>query len=247
MVSRSTPSIRTPKWQPHAFRQLLCHTLCAQKQIGSSYTKQPPTWQPPALRQLLCHTLCAQKQIGSSYTKQPPTWQPHAFRQLLCHPLCAQKQIEVATQTSLQHGSRMPSDSCYATPLRTEADRSSYTNQPPTWQLHAFRQLPPGLRKPSKEHILIFHRYFTELFRGWTCLLDFCKLLANMGLWKIVNVSAFGKPDASKISNVLGFCKNRCSTRYSSYIYTCESVELFFAFLENNICSLDVPHDIPHI
>ena len=52
----------------------------------------------------------------SSYTNQPPTWQPHAFRQLLCHPLCAQKRIEVATQTSLQHGSRRPSDSCYATP-----------------------------------------------------------------------------------------------------------------------------------
>ena len=98
-------------------------------------------------------------------------------------------------------------------PLRPETDRSSYTNQPPTWQLHAFRQLPPGLRKPSKEHFLIFHRYSTELFRGWTCLLDFCKLLANMGLWKIVNVSAFGKPDASKIRNVSGFCKNQCSTQ----------------------------------
>ena len=129
-------------------------------------------------------------------------------------------------------------------PLRPETDRSSYTNQPPTWQLHAFRQLPPGLRKPSKEHFLIFHRYSTELFRGWTCLLDFCKLLANMGLWKIVNVSAFGKPDASKIRNVSGFCKNRCSTRCSSYI--CDSVD-FFDFLENNICNLDVPHDIPHI
>ena len=35
-----------------------------------------------------------------------------SFRQLLCHTLCAQKQIEVATQTSLQHGSCMPSDSC---------------------------------------------------------------------------------------------------------------------------------------
>ena len=31
----------------------------------SSYTNQPPTWQPHAFRQLLCHTLCAQKQIGS--------------------------------------------------------------------------------------------------------------------------------------------------------------------------------------
>ena len=92
-------------------------------------------------------------------------------------------------------------------PLRPETDRSSYTNQPPTWQPHAFRQLPPGLRKPSKEHFLIFHRYSTELFRGWTCLLDFCKLLANMGLWEIVNVQAFGKPDASKIRNVVGFCK----------------------------------------
>ena len=94
-----------------------------------------------------------------SYTNQPPTWQPHAFRQLLCHPFCAQKQIE-----------------------------SSYTNQPPTWQPHAFGQLPPGPRKPSKEHFLMFHRCSTELFRGWTCLLDFCKHLANMGLWKIVNV-----------------------------------------------------------
>ena len=126
----------------------------------------------------------------SSYTNQPPTWQPHAFRQLLCHPL-----------------------------LRPEIDRSSYTNQLPTWQLHAFRQLPPGLRKPSKEHFLMFHRCSTELFRGWTCLLDFCKHLANMGLWKIVSVSAFGKPDASKIRNVSGFLKHRCSTRCSSYIY----------------------------
>ena len=82
-------------------------------------------------------------------------------------------------------------------PLRPETDRSSYINPPPTWQPHAFRQLPPGLRKPSKEHFLIFHRYSTELFRGWACLLDFCKLLANMGLWRLVNVSAFGKPDAS--------------------------------------------------
>ena len=122
-------------------------------------------------------------------------------------------------------------------PLRPETDRSSYTNQPPTWQLHAFRQLPPGLRKPSKEHFLIFHRYSTELFRGWTCLLDFCKLLANMGLWKIVNVSAFGKPDASKIRNVSGFLKNRCSTRCSSYIYMCFPI-LFV---------LHVPHDVPHI
>ena len=129
----------------------------------------------------------------SSYTNQPPTWQPHAFRQLLCQPLCAQKQIE-----------------------------SSYNNQPPTWQPHAFRQLPPGLRKPSKEHFLIFHRYSTELFRGWTCLLDFCKLLANMGLWKIVNVSAFGKPDASKMISVSAFCTNQYSTRYSSYIYICD-------------------------
>ena len=48
-------------------------------------------------------------------------------------------------------------------------------------------------------------------------MLDFCKLLANMGLWKIENVSAFGKPDASKIMNVSGFCK------------------------------IDVPHDVPHI
>ena len=104
-------------------------------------------------------------------------------------------------------------------PLRPETDRSSYTNQPPTWQLHAFRQLPPGLRKPSKEHFLIFHRYSTELFRGWTCLLDFCKLLANMGLWKIVNLSAFGKPDASKMINVSAFRKNRYATRCSSYIY----------------------------
>ena len=113
-------------------------------------------------------------------------------------------------------------------PLRPETDRSSYTNQPPTWQLHAFRQLPPGLRKPSKEHFLIFHRYSTELFRGWTCLLDFCKLLANMGLWKIELVSAFGKPDASKMINVSAFCKIRYSTRYSLYI--CDLVELIFGF-----------------
>ena len=108
-------------------------------------------------------------------------------------------------------------------PLRPETDRSSYTNQPPTWQLHAFRQLPPGLRKPSKEHFLMFHRCSTELFRGWTCLLDFCKPLANMGLWKIVNVSAFGKPDASKMITVSAFCKHQNSTRYSSYIYVISS------------------------
>ena len=83
-------------------------------------------------------------------------------------------------------------------PLRPETDRSSYTNQPPTWQPHAFRQLPPGLRKPSKEHFLIFHRYSTELFRGWACLLDFCKPLANMGPCKMVNVSAFGTPSLLK-------------------------------------------------
>ena len=89
-------------------------------------------------------------------------------------------------------------------PLRPETDRSSYTNQPPTWQVHAFRQLPPGLRKPSKEHFLIFHRYSTELFRGWTFLLDFWKLLANT--WY--------------------------ATRYSShiYIYICDFVELFLGF-----------------
>ena len=83
-------------------------------------------------------------------------------------------------------------------PLRPETDRSSYTNQPPTWQLHAFRQLPPGLRKPSKEHFLIFHRYSTELFRGWTFLLDFWKLLVTLGPCKIVNVSAFGTPSLPK-------------------------------------------------
>ena len=113
-----------------------------------------------------------------------PKWQPHAFRQLLCHPLCAQKQIEVATQTA------------------------------------------PRASKALERTLLIFHRYSTELFRGWTCLLDFCKHLANMGLWKIVNVSAFGKPDAAKIRNVSGFLKNRCSTRCSSYIYIC--VFLYF-------------------
>ena len=66
----------------------------------------------------------------SSYRNQPPTWQPHAFRQLLYHPLCAQKQIEVATQTSLQHGSRMPSDSCYATPsaLRNRSALATQTS-----------------------------------------------------------------------------------------------------------------------
>ena len=106
-------------------------------------------------------------------------------------------------------------------PLRPETDRSSYTNQPPTWQLHAFRQLPPGLRKPSKEHFLIFHRYSTELFRGWTFLLDFCKLLANMGLWKIVNVSAFGTSEPSKWWMFQLFAKLGYATRYSSYIYMC--------------------------
>ena len=116
--------------------------------------------------------------------------QPHAFRQLLCHTLCAQKQIG-----------------------------SSYNNQPPKWPCQRMTWKPPGLRKPSKDHFLIFHRYSTKLFRGWTCLLDFCKLLANMGLWKVVNFSAFDKPDASKIRNVSGFCKNRSSTRCSSYIY----------------------------
>ena len=55
VVTRSTPSIRTPKWQPNAFRQLLCHTLCTQKQIDSSYTNQPPKWQPHAFRHLLWH------------------------------------------------------------------------------------------------------------------------------------------------------------------------------------------------
>ena len=133
-------------------------------------------------------------------------------------------------------------------PLRPETDRSSYTNQPPTWQLHAFRQLPPGLRKPSKEHFLMFHRCSTELFRGWTCLLDFCKPLANMGLWKIVNVSAFGKPDTSKIRNVSGFSKNRCSTRCSSYIYIYVIPRNYFLdFLKNNVNEFDVPHDVPHI
>ena len=127
-IDRSSYTNQPPTWQPQAFRQLLCHTLCAQKQIESSYTNQPPKWQPHAFRQLLCHTLCAQKQIGSSYTKQPPTWQPHAFRQLLCHPLCVQKQIEVATQSSLQHGSRMPSDSCYTPRRKSGEPRKSRTN-----------------------------------------------------------------------------------------------------------------------
>ena len=131
-------------------------------------------------------------------------------------------------------------------PLRPETDRSSYTNQPPTWQPHAFRQLPPGLRKPSKEHFLIFHRYSTELFRGWTCLLDFCKLLANMGLWKIVNVSAFGKPDASKMMNVSAFCKTWICHTIFIYIYVI-SRNCFLDFLQNTICNLDMPHDIPHI
>ena len=52
----------------------VCHTLCAQKQIESSYNNQPPKWQPHAFRQLLCHTLCAQKQIESGYNNQPPKW-----------------------------------------------------------------------------------------------------------------------------------------------------------------------------
>ena len=57
--------------------QLLCHTLCSQKPIGSNYTNQPPTWQP--------------------------TWQPHAFRQLLCPPLsgsCAQIALLMMTWRS---------------------------------------------------------------------------------------------------------------------------------------------------
>ena len=115
-------------------------------------------------------------------------------------------------------------------PLRPETDRSSYTNQPPTWQPHAFRQLPPGLRKPSKEHFLIFHRYSTELFRGWACLLDFCKLLANMGPCKMGNVSAFGTPSLLKWWMFQLFAKRGYATRYSSYIYICDIVEFWFGF-----------------
>ena len=67
-----------------------------------------------------------------------------------------------------------------------------------------------------------------------------------MGLWKIVNVSAFGKPDASKIMNVSAFCKMWIRrTIFLIYIY--DSVELCLGFLENSICNLDVPHDIPHM
>ena len=114
-------------------------------------------------------------------------------------PSAPRNRSEVATQTSLQHGSRRPSDSCYATPSapRNRSEVATQTS-PPTWQPQAFRQLPPGLRKPSKEHFLIFHRYSTELFRGWACLLDFCKPLANMGPCKMVNVSAFGTPSLLK-------------------------------------------------
>ena len=154
-------------------------------------------------------------------------------------------------------------------PLRPETDRSSYTNQPPTWQLHAFRQLPPGLRKPSKEHFLMFHRCSTELFRGWTCLLDFCKLLANMGLWKIVNVSAFGKPDASKMMNVSAFLQNVDMPHDIPHIYICDFVELFggvffktpyaiwichtifliyiYICVSVKLIEFDMQHDIPHI
>ena len=133
-------------------------------------------------------------------------------------------------------------------PLRPETDRSSYTNQPPTWQPHAFRQLPPGLRKPSKEHFLIFHRYSTELFRGWACLLDFCKPLANMGPCKMVNVSAFGTPSLLKWWMFQLFAKRGYATRYSSYIYIYViSKNKNLGFLQNTICNLDMPHDIPHI
>ena len=125
---------------------------------------------------------------------------------------------------------------------------------------------PPGLRKPSKDHFLIFHRYSTELFRGWTCLLDFCKLLANMGLWKIVNVSAFGKPDASKIMNVLGFWKKKIDVPHDiPHIYvapwsyfliflkTAYAIWMFHTIFLIYICAFvkinefDVPHDVPHI
>ena len=151
-------------------------------------------------------------------------------------------------------------------PLRPETDRSSYTNQPPTWQLHAFRQLPPGLRKPSKEHFLIFHRYSTELFRGWTCLLDFCKPLANMGLWKIVNVSAFGTSEPSKWWMFQLFAKLGYATRYSSYIYMwsrkikfrvffktpyaiwiCHTIFLIYICVSVKLIEFDMQHDIPHI
>ena len=103
----------------------------------------------------------------------------------------------------------------------------------------------PRASKALKEHFLIFHRYSTELFRGWTCLLDFCKLLANMGLWKIVNFSAFGKPDASKMINVSAFRKNRYATRYSSYIY--DFVEFILGFCSKHNFLFDMQCDIPHI
>ena len=42
----NTPSITTPQWQPRAFRHLPCRTICAQKQIGSSYNNPLSKWQP---------------------------------------------------------------------------------------------------------------------------------------------------------------------------------------------------------
>ena len=157
-------------------------------------------------------------------------------------PSAPRNRSKVAIQTSPQHGSRRPSDSCYATPSAPR-NRSEVATQ--TSLQHGScmpsDSCPPGLRKPSKEHFLIFHRYSTELFRGWTCLLAFCKLLTNMGLWKIVNVSAFGKPDASKMMKVSAFCKTwichtifliyicvflkqfcaSYATRYSTYLHIC--------------------------
>ena len=36
-------------------------------------------------------------------------------------------------------------------------------------------------------------------------------------------------------------------TMFLIHIYICDSVELIFGFLKNNVDEFDVPHDVPHI
>ena len=85
---------------------------------GSRRPQEVPPEAPKRLPRSPQSTLGPRQNASTRNTTSMTTtkWQPHAFRQLPCHPLCAQKQIEVAKQTSLQHGSCMPSDSCYANP-----------------------------------------------------------------------------------------------------------------------------------
>ena len=124
----------------------------------------------------------------SSYTNQPPTWQPYAFRQLLYHPLCTQKQIEVATQTSLQHGSCMPSGSC-----------------------------PQGFESPQKNI-------------SW-CSTDVPQSYSEAGRVCLISVSFWQTWD--------------CGELWMFQLLAPPSLQndKCFSFLQN----LDMPHDIPHI